>query len=179
MRVVPNAKLLESQVKQRINWFHTSVKDSSATGKTGVLTVNSNCLKISLPEALGVDVINSDLRVGDKFGGVGSTLSEQHQFINETNQIRCIKATYPKVISPSFLLSANREILYETIESGIKPALARDSTGVAVCCSERVWLAVISDTLSRTMILDLYTHGLSEAHQAVEWSLVRGEIYAF
>ena len=44
----------------------------------------------------------------------------------------------PNVISPSFLLSARREILKDVIASPIRPALERDSTGVRTPCSESV-----------------------------------------
>ena len=46
----------------------------------------------------------------------------------------------PNVISPSFLLSASREILKEVIASWMRPALARASTGVRTPWLERVWM---------------------------------------
>jgi hypothetical protein len=44
------------------------------------------------------------------------------------------KRTHPNVISPSFVLSARREILYDTMAAGTSLALARDSIGVKVIC---------------------------------------------
>ena len=69
-----------------------------------------------------------------------------------------VVSSAPNVISPSFLLSARREILYEVIASSIRPADASDSTGVGTPWFERVCTSRIeTDSSSKQVRYDIPT----------------------
>lgn len=58
-----------------------------------------------------------------------------------------VGVVYPKVTSPSFLLSARREILKEVIAEATSPAFASASIGVNVFCWERDFMQNLVSTL--------------------------------
>ena len=64
----------------------------------------------------------------------------------------------------------------ETIESWINPAVASESTGVGVCCSERVY--IYNEINLSPEIGYRCSHRLRKAHQSIKGSRVRGEIHA-
>jgi len=86
------------------------------------------------------------------------------------------RRTDPKVISPSLRLSARREILNETMESWINPAVARESTGVGACCCEMVYIYEINISPE---IGCRCSYRLRKTHQPIKGCRIRGEIHAF
>jgi hypothetical protein len=82
---------------------------------------------------------------------------------------------YPNVTSPSFLLSARREILKEVMAEVTNPAFASASTGVSVCCWDRDCIASKLHQHVPSMRLNI-TYRLSETHDTIKRNRVGRKI---
>lgn len=107
----------------------TGVEYGGTTFETKIFIVDRNIVHSRFPKSLFAHIgkINGGWRI--KFSQISATW-ERALYLPQKVMSR-LTLTYPKVISPSFLLSASREILYPITASLSIPLLARASIGVA------------------------------------------------